>query len=212
MQKREVNQKSPARKGLTTLWNLNFMAMPTALLWSVSLLVSLETSSFALRLMAIACCSVMSVSSSHLIRRKARPSVKFSLAETFQDSTCVGLLVITGLMYALTLENISRYSNSAQSVRFFFVGNFVTALILWFFVQVVIIPIRMNGESSQPGSATLHTSLAYVRGNRGALIVSFVPLLFGWVLFFFYFLLGLTFAQAVTYGTFDTDVWTKIGD
>jgi hypothetical protein len=212
VEKLVVAPRSPARAGLSSLWNLNFKAMPTALLWSVTLLVGLETNSLLVRILAVASCSVASILSSHLIRREVRPSAKYSLAETLRDPTIVGLLSITGLIYALSLENVSRYATSTPLVRFFFVANFITALILWFFVQIVILPIRMIGESKFLVSTDLRSALVYIKRNKSALAISFLPLLVGWVLFFFYFLLALTFAQAVTYGTFEADMWTQIGD
>ena len=199
-----ADEDSPIRYSLTLLWNLNFRAMPTALLWATALFVSIQAKSILIRLVAIALCGVASILGAHLIRRSLTPRAKISLASALSDRILVAALVISGLIFAITLENVSRYSHSHQIVRLLMVSNFITALIGWFFVQIVVVPIRLTNGSDLSASDTFRRSLRYVAENKKSLAISLLSLILGWPLFFFYLFLALTFAQAMTLSAFRT--------
>lgn len=206
-----AEEDSPIRYTLSLLWNLNFKAMPTALLWATALFVSIQAKSLLIRLLAIFICGTASILGAHLLRRSLTPRAKISLASAFSDRIIVVTLVISGLIFAITLENVSRYSNSDQFVRLLMVSNFITALIGWFFVQIVLVPIRLTNGSGLSASDTFRQSLRYVVENKKSLAISLLSLLLGWPLFFFYLFLALTFAQAMTLSALRTAERPRIG-
>ncbi|MBC7463690.1 MAG: hypothetical protein H7227_05475 [Actinobacteria bacterium] len=186
--------------------------MPSALLWSFSLFVSIQTPSFIVRLIAVMSCGIAAFLGSHLISRSLFPGSKFSLRAIFQNKLNVGLVVVPGLIFAITLENVSRYSDSGQFVRLLMVSNFVAALVVWLFIQVVVVPIRVVSGSQLSSAQTWSRAFIYLAEKRKSLAVSMASLLLGWPLFFFYFLLALTFAQAMTFSAVEPDDGAKVGN
>ena len=207
----KVRKQSSVRYALGLLWTLNFKAMPSALLWSFSLFVSIQTPSFMVRLLAVLICGTTSFLGSHLIFRTLAPSSKCSLTSTLRNRINVALIVAPGLIFAITLENVSQYSDSGQFVKLLMVSNFTTALIVWLFIQVVVVPIRVKSESRLSAAQTFNRAFKYLRESRGLFAISLLALLLGWPLFFFYFLLALTFAQSMTFAGLETDDGAPVG-
>ena len=193
------------RFGLGLLWTLNFKAMPTSLLWATSLFVSIQTKSMIIRTLAILLCTIAAILGGHLIRRTLAPRAGIALAASFRDKITLGALAVSGIAFAITLENVSRYSQANRSIRIVMVANFLTVLVVWLFVQVVVIPIRFSTGSELSAKETFRLALNYIGENRKLLAISLLSLLFGWPIFFFYFLLALTFAQAMTFSSMQVE-------
>lgn len=203
--------ESPLRSALLLIWTLNFKAMPTALIWSASLVVSIQTRSIIVRLLAIFICGVASILGTYLIRHSLAPRLKFSLASALRDKFSVSALGVSGIVFAITLENVSRYSQSSLFIRLLMVSNFMTVLVAWLFIQVVVVPIRLTIGSELAPKEIFRLSLRYVSENKKSLAISMFSLLLGWPLFFFYFLLALTFAQSMTFCAIEKGGETPIG-
>lgn len=195
----KVEEISPTRFGLNILWTLNFKAMPYALLWAVSLFASIQTKSTFLRFFAVLLCGIAAILEGSLIRNSLSPRAKVSLVSAFGDKVLIIVLTISGIAFAITLENVARYSGSSRIIRLLMVSNFITMLVIWLFVQVVFTPIRFVVSPKPSGRESFRLSLNYIAGERKSLAISIFSLLLGWPLFFFYFLLALTFAQAMTF-------------
>jgi hypothetical protein len=197
----EAQINSPLRRAFGLLWNLNFKAMPMALIWAAGLVMSLQTRSFVVRLSVILLCGVASVVQGNLIQRHFAPRSLHGVVKLLQDRTSIAALLISSLFFAIALENVNRYSHSGRVTQLLMVANFVTVLVLWLFVQVVVLPIRLSNELQVSGKETLAATLRYVRDEKKSLSIALLTLLLGWPLFFFYFLLALTFAQSMTLST-----------
>ena len=91
------------------------------------------------------------------------------------------------------------------------VSNFMTVLVAWLFIQVVVVPIRLTIGSELAPKEIFRLSLRYVSENKKSLAISMFSLLLGWPLFFFYFLLALTFAQSMTFCAIEKGGGTPIG-
>jgi len=209
--KERGTEVSPLRFGLGLLWTLNFKAMPTSLLWAISLFVSIQTKSLIIRVLAILLCTIAALLGGHLIRHTLAPRARISLASAFSDKINLGALAISGIAFAITLENVSRYSQAARSVRILMVSNFLTVLVVWLFIQVVVVPIRFTTGAGLSAKETFRLALNYITEQRKLLAISLLSLLFGWPIFFFYFLLALTFAQAMTFSSMQSEERVHIG-
>jgi hypothetical protein len=197
----EAQINSPIRSAFGLLWNLNFKAMPMALIWAAGLVMSLQTRSFVVRLIVILLCGVASVVQGNLIQRHLAPRSVHGVVKLLQDRISIATLLISSLFFAIALENVNRYSHSGRVTQLLMVANFVTVLVLWLFAQVVVLPIRLSNELQVSGKETLAAALRYVRDEKKSLSITMLTLLLGWPLFFFYFLLALTFAQSMTLST-----------
>ena len=158
-----------------------------------------------IRTLAILLCTIAAILGGHLIRRTLAPRAGIALAASFRDKITLGALAVSGIAFAITLENVSRYSQANRSIRIVMVANFLTVLVVWLFVQVVVIPIRFSTGSELSAKETFRLALNYIGENRKLLAISLLSLLFGWPIFFFYFLLALTFAQAMTFSSMQVE-------
>lgn len=195
---RRIRTFSPIRQALQTVWDLNIKAMPTALIWSISFWFVIETHSLLTRIIAISVANLTVITSGILIVKKARPSQislwKSGLLDSFSWMSLTG----TGLILSLALENLSRVHDSNRIEKLFYLSIFVSSLLLWLIVSVVIVPFRIQIQLSEDRLKVVGRAVDYLRFGKRYLLVSLSILLFGWPFFFIYAFLALTFAQCMT--------------
>ena len=193
----KIRKPGQVRAAFQMLWDLNIKAIPTAVLWSISFWLVIETHSLLIRVLAILVASFAALASGVILvivsKSKPRPSWKVQL----RDSLVWKLLLGTGMVLALALENVWRIHTLTLFGKFFYLSMFVSSLILWIFVCVVLVPIRIQ---MQRGSnfKLFEMGVLYVQQCLPYLALSLVTILLGWPLLIFYAFLGLTFAQSIT--------------
>jgi len=195
---KKIRRSSPTRGALQIVWDMNIRAIPTALIWSISFWFVLETHSMVLRILAILVANGAALFSGVLIANGSGPNLRSPRKVWLLDPLTWKLLLGTGLILALALENVWKAQASSMTERLFYLSIFISSLILWLFVSVVLVPLRFQMLPSQAVSLVFALSIDHVRRCKPYLLFSFVSLLFGWPFFFVYVFTALTFAQGLT--------------
>jgi hypothetical protein len=184
------------RSTLAVLWKLNFSIVATSLLWSVSCIPLIEASSLAIRIVAMVVANLALVLSSRLIVRNVYGRSASSWRDISRDRTMWSLLLLTGFCLVLSLENIQKYQGASGFMRIYVVGIFLSMVVGWLFVGIVVVPIRMWSQIESIQSNSPINVLAYLKQYKFSILLGLATLLLGWPIFFIYLFLALGFAQA----------------
>ena len=184
------------RSTLAVLWKLNFSIVATSLWWSVSCIPLIEANSLVVRIAAMFSANVAIVVGSLLIIRGVYGKTATSWRIVSRDRTMWSLLLLTGFCLVLSLENIQKYQMASGFMRIYVVGIFLSMVIGWLFVGIVVVPIRMWTQIVPGQNFPLKAVLEYMKQHRFSIQIGLAILLLGWPIFFIYLFLALGFAQA----------------
>ena len=189
---------SPIMNASRMAWDLNIKAMPTSLIWAVSVWFIIETHSMLARFIAISIANIVVLLSGLIIGKSLHPLHSESWKVWIFDSFSWKVLFCSGLLLSISMENLSRIHSTSVIWKLISVSSFVSSLILWIFASVVLVPIRVRSNRSDDQLRSFGFALNYIRICKPQLATAFIILIFGWPLFFVYAFLGLTLAQCIT--------------
>lgn len=204
-------ERSRFGTALATLWALNLKAMAPCLVWSVSVVILLQTSSLPYRILAISVANASSMACGCLIVNNYGAGCPSGWRTWFTDRFNWAALMSSGLLLALAIENVERFQNASRFMRVYVVAIFIAMLISWLFVSILVVPLRFYTSPRAGAIPTLMMTLEYIRENRTALAVAISVLLFGWPIFFLYTFLALAFAQSLLAANFPKNIRSSNG-
>jgi hypothetical protein len=190
------------RAALATLWELNFKVVLTSLVWSVSCIALLETSSLLARFIWLMIANGAVIASAFLIVKSYDTGMVESWRRVFTDKFNWSALTFSSLCLLLSLENVDQYQKAQSMMRIYVVAIFVAMLIGWLLVSILLIPLRIWASSQVETGSTLAMAYDYARKNRIPMVVALGVLLFAWPIFFLYLFLSLAFAQSLLVANF----------
>lgn len=185
------------RRALEMVWDLNIKAIPSAMLWAISLWFMIETSSLLIRMSALLVADLAILLSGAIVAKYERPMRRNSFHLSLSDPFVRKALLPTSIILGLALQNARHQESSSLFAKYFYSSVVLSSLILWLFVSVVLIPGRAFQGFHGDEIILLATSLNVVKKNKGTLALSLSILLFGWPLFFVYIFLALTLSQCL---------------
>ncbi|MBI3429622.1 MAG: hypothetical protein HY050_06145 [Actinobacteria bacterium] len=185
------------RRALEMVWDLNIKAIPSAMLWAISLWFIIETSSLLIRITALFVADLAVLLSGAIVAKHERPMRRSSFHLSLSDPFVRKVLLPTSIILGLALQNARQQESSAVFAKYFYSSIVLSSLILWLFVSVVLIPGRAFQGFRGEEIILFATSLNLVRKNKGTLALALSILLFGWPFFFVYIFLALTLSQCL---------------
>lgn len=185
------------RRALEMVWDLNIKAIPSTMLWAISLWFIIETSSLLVRMSALLVADLAILLSGAIVAKHESPMRRNSFHLSLSDPFVRKALIPTSIILGLALQNARHQESSAIFAKYFYSSVVLSSLILWLFVSVVLIPGRAFQGFRGDEIILLATSLNVVKNNKGTLALSLSILLFGWPLLFVYIFLALTLSQCL---------------
>ena len=184
--------------------------MPTAVLWSVAIFTTLETRNLLLRALGVVAAVVAATIGASIAISENYSFIWSDLRNFYRDKTTSLILIFTGVVVVVSLQNVDRYVNALPSVRIFMVANSITALVIFATIAAIFIPFRMvlNRENLTGGQFPIF--FKFINRNKRPNLISVVILLVGWPLFFFYIFLALPFSQILTRTSLDVFLKSEI--
>jgi hypothetical protein len=176
--------------------------MLTSLIWSVSCLALLRTSSLFIRILSLLIANGAVLVSAFLIVNKHGGGVSEGWRGILTDKFNLKALTFTSLCLLLSLENIDRFQSGHRIMRVYVVAIFISMLIGWLFTSALIVPLRIWSSKQFAKPSALPMVFDYARKNRFSIGIALGVLLLGWPMFFVYLFLGLAFAQALLVASF----------
>jgi len=211
MQIRDTHKKSSAlRSALSLAWDLNLRAIPTALVWAVSLLFLFQTSSLLTRLGCSVVCSVISLFNSTVVKFSHKRIKPVELIKSPEFQKVAFLNVFVGILFVLALSNMLDFQSAALLISIALKSSALTLLIGWMGLMLVVNPLFVSKVSHQEAESIAEIFMLYVRNNKkevlltGAIVVVCAPLIF------IFISIVLTLTQAITITTFEAMRETEI--
>lgn len=188
------------------LWNLNVKTMPPAFIWSVSFWFIIETHSLFIRTIVVVVANFAVILSGAVVVRSSKSIQKPTFRALVRESPNWKILMGSGLLLDLSLANLLNNESTRWIVKILFLSIFLSSLILWLFVCVVLVPLASQGDRSKNEWNPLTIGINYVRCHKSYLLISLSVLLLGWPIFFVYMFLALPFAQCLTLSSSEVQI------
>ena len=211
MQIRDTHKKSSAlRSALSVTWDLNLRAIPTALVWAVSLLFLFQTSSLLTRLGCSVVCSVISLFNSTVVKFSQKRIKPVELIKSPEFQKIAFLNVFVGILFVIALSNMLDFQPASLLISVALKSSALTLLIGWMGLMLVVNPLFVSKVSHQKAESIAEIFMLYVRNNKkevlltGAIVVVCAPLIF------IFISIVLTLTQAITITTFEAMRETEI--
>jgi len=193
--KREI---SPLRGELMLVWDLNIRAIPTALVWAVSLMFIFQAPNL---LMALACAtlsstiSLLNVSIVKFSYIRVKP---LELVKSPEFRKILLLNILVGSLFVFAVNNMLNLKPSSIWISLSLTSIALTLFLLWIALMLIFNPIFVNALATQAAKPAAEIFMLYVNKHKkevaitGVIVVACAPLVF------FFICLVLSVTQAIT--------------
>lgn len=198
------------RRALGMVWDLNIKAIPSAILWAISLWFIMETSSFLTRLTGTLLADLAVLLSGTVLAKIRGARFGVTLFQSLRDPFAWKALLPISVILCIAIQNAKIQESSSLVAKYFYSSMVLSSLILWLFVSVALIPARTFQGFRGDEVIALSRGVNLVKSHKGPLALSIGIILFGWPLFFVYIFLALTLAQCIIYPLIEEDLEDSI--
>lgn len=188
------------------VWDINIRAIPSAMLWAVSLWFVIESNSLLLRIAGafLADCAVLF--SAILLAKMRGAQSKIALSQSLRDPFAWKTLLPISLILCLAIQNARHQESSTVIAKYFYSSIVLSSLVLWLIASVVFIPVRASQNFHGEEVVALTAGIIFIKGHKWTLFLSVSVLLFGWPFFFIYFFIALTLAQSIIFPKIEVEI------
>jgi hypothetical protein len=204
MTEKKVKRVSTSLRGaLQQAWDLHIRAIPTSLLWAVSLLFIFQAPNLFARLACSVLCSVISLMNTSLLKfsyTRVRPS---QLIKNSDFMAMLTLNIFIGGMFVIALNNAVNLEIDSRLLAIAIVSTAPTFFILWLTVMLTVNPIYIMLVASKSETSITQSLLLYLQKRKrevfitGAIFVVFAPVIFVFIA------VTLTVTQSLTIKTWE---------
>ena len=187
------------RHAFQNVWELNVKAIPTSLVWAISLWFIIESPSLLIKLVAVFAANMATLASALIIMRLERPSLQTNFLTFARDPFVWKTLHAIGVLLVMALYNISKQGAASSILKLFFVSVALSVLILWTIATVILVPILAQQHAINKQLNLLEIGFILMRLRKRLLAISLSVLFFSWPLIFFYVFIALTLSQSIIF-------------
>ena len=190
------------RHAFQNVWDLNVKAIPTSLVWAISLWFIIESSSLPIKLAAVLTANMAALASARIIMKQERPGLSINFLSFARDPFIWKTLHAIGILLVMSLHNVSRQSDASSIVKLFYVSVALSVLIVWIIATVALVPIMAKWHANDENPNMLKIGIFLMGLQKRYLILSMSIILFSWPLIFFYVFIALTLSQSLIFSQF----------
>lgn len=203
---RTVKSRSVAntlRAALSLTWDLNIRAIPTSLLWAISLLFIFQAPNVFISLGCAAVCSAVSLLNPSLVKFSHIRVKPLDLVKMREFQKLLLLNTFLGCLFVIALSNLLNLTPDARWISLSLTSVALTLFILWMCLMVVYNPIFVSKVANQSAQASPELFMLYATNRKremflvAGLLVIFTPVIF------IFISVALTLTQALTLITLD---------
>jgi hypothetical protein len=204
MTHKKVKRVSTSLRGaLQQAWDLHIRAIPTSLLWAVSLLFIFQAPNLFARLACSFLCSVISLLNTSLLKfsyTRVRPS---QLIKNSDFMAMLTLNVFIGGMFVIALNNAVNLEIDSRLLAIAIVSTAPTFFILWLTVMLIVNPIYIMLVATKSKTPITQSLLLYLqKRKKEAIITGLIFAVFALIIFVF-IAITLTVTQSLTIKTWE---------
>jgi hypothetical protein len=197
------SRPSSLRSALGLTWDLNVRAIPTSLLWALSLTVIFQSSNVGIRLACVILCSTISLFNTSLVKFSVPRIKAMQLVKSNEFRKILLLNNFVGLLFVLSLNNVMTFDSPNKALTLVIFSTAPTLFIAWMFVMLILNPIFVMKVARQIPDETTVLLLQYVGTRKKEIVIAASMLVISVPLFFFFISTALTLTQALTVISFE---------
>lgn len=204
MQTLNANREQSALRGALTLtWDLNVRAIPTALIWAVSLMFIFQSPNLLTRLVFSVICSLISLLNGTIVKfsHKRISLSQFMKLPEFQRMAAFNVFV--GILFVLAFSNMLHFNQVSIWISIALKSFAFTLLIGWMGLMLIVNPLFISKVAIRETKSLAEIFMLYAMTSKkevllcGLIVVVCAPLIFVFIS------LVLTLTQAVTVVKFE---------
>jgi len=189
---------SPLRGALTVVWDLNIRAIPTALVWAVSLLFLFQSPSLLTRVICALICSVVSLVNPSIVKFSHKRVKIAELVRNGEFKRVVALNTFVGILFVLALSNMLHFSEASLWVSVALKSTTLTLLILWMGLMLILNPIFVNKVAHQEPELLSLIFMKYLKNCKREVAITASVVVVCAPLIFIFISIVLTLTQALS--------------
>lgn len=199
MQSRIVKKEHSALRGaLTLVWDLNFRAIPTALVWAVGLIFIFQSPSLLTRLACSVVCSLLSLLNVAIVKFSHKRVRIGQLIKSAYFKKIAALNIFVGILSVIALNNALNLNPSSIWISLVLKSSALTLLIAWMGLMLIFNPIFVSVLAQQERRSTTEILMLYVTSYKKQVVLTGVIVMVCAPLIFIFVSIALTLTQALT--------------
>ncbi len=204
MQTRKAHSDSSIlRAVLTKAWDLNVKAIPTSIVWAVSLMFIFQSSSLLTRLVCGVICSVVSLFNCTIVKFSQKHIKPLQLIKAPQFQKFASMNVLVGILFVFALSNLLNLQSPIIWISVSLKSTALSLFIAWMGLMLIVNPLFVCQARTQESHSVSQIFMVYVKRNKKAVALTGVIVLACAPLIFVFISLSLTLTQGLTVITFE---------
>jgi len=204
MQKQETQrQTSSLRTALTLVWDLNVRAIPTSLVWAVSLMFSFQSPSLLTQLICSVVCSILSLLNVAIVKFSHKRVSVGQLIRTSQFKKIAVLNLFVGVLSVMALHTALNLNPSSIWIALVLKSSALTLLIAWMGLMLIFNPLYTSKIAHQEPRSIAEIFMRYVKSYKKQVLMTGVIVVVCAPLIFIFIAVVLTLTQALTVLTYE---------
>ena len=175
---------SPLRAALALTWDLNIRAIPTALVWAVSLLFLFQSPSLAMRVACSFICSLISLLNCSIVKFSYKRVKVSDLIRAKEFKQIAVLNTLVGFLFVLALSNMLHFSEASLWFSVILKSTTLTLFIIWMGLMLILNPLFVSKVAHQRPEPIALIFMEYLKNRKrevaiaAAIVVMCAPLIF----------------------------------
>ena len=201
--KKEKRASTSLRGALQQTWDLHIRAIPTSLVWAISLIFILQAPSLIIRLACSVLCSIISLLNTSIVKlsyTRVKPS---QLIKNTEFKTVLMVNIFAGAMFVIALNNAVNLDIESRWLSLAIVSTAPTFFILWLLVMLIANPIYVMLVATKSKTFLAQSFIHYIQNRKkevlitGLIFVIYAPIIFVFIA------ITLTVTQSLTIKTWE---------
>ena len=196
-------QTSPLRGALMLVWDLNIRAIPTALVWAVSLMFIFQSPSLLTHLVCSVICSLLSLLNVAIVKFSHKRVSVGQLIKTAKFKKIAALNLFVGILSVVALNNALNLNPSSIWISLVFKSSALSLLIAWLGLMLIFNPLFVSNIAHQERRSSSELFMLYVTNYKKQVLLTGVIVVVCAPLIFIFIAVVLTLTQALSVLTYE---------
>lgn len=193
---------SAFRAALGLVWDLHVRAIPTAMIWAISLMFIFQSPSLLMKLICSIICSVISLINTAIVKFST-PSVTLrKLVKTSEFQRILLLNILLGILFVVALNNALNMIPTPIWLSLVIKSIVPSLFILWMGMMIIFNPIFIVNTATESSKTASEMFFDYLRSEKRVIALTFFIILALAPLIFLFICIALTLTQAHTVRNF----------
>ncbi|CAB4772733.1 unannotated protein [freshwater metagenome] len=190
------------REALGQVWDLHVKAIPTAMIWAISLMFIFQSPSLLIKLICSIICSVISLINAAMVNFSTPRVTLRKLVKTSEFQRILLLNILLGILFVIALNNAINMIPTPMWLSLIIMSIVPSLLMLWMGMMIVFNPIFIMNTATESSKTASEMFFYYLKSEKRVIALTFFIILALAPLIFLFICIALTLSQALTVRNF----------